>query len=466
MRHEHWINGRAHPPAGGQYLDNVDPTTGSVIGSLARGSALDVEAAVAAAQNAPVLPMAERADLLLAWADALQARLDEFALAEAADTGKTFDATRKGDIPRSLDNLRFYAAALRTDSTACQAMEDGLNFTLRQPLGTVATITPWNFPAHLYTWKLAPALAMGNAVVAKPSELTPSTASLYAQVFSEIGAPAGLLNVVQGLGAEAGDALIRHPDVKAISFTGGTATGKLIGSAAGGLLKKVSLELGGKNPSVVFADCDFDAMVRGVARAAFFNTGQVCLCGSRIIVEASLHDRLAEALVAEAQNWIAGQNLGSLISAQHRDKVESYIELAKQEGGQVLCGGQRVGPEAGAFFAPTVITGLSNQSRTAQEEIFGPVVTLHAFDEGDFVQALSLANGVEFGLAASVWTRDLLRAHQMAARLQAGMVWVNNWNKRDLRSPFGGMKQSGVGREGGRYSMEFFSVDRNVCIQL
>ena len=466
MKLHNWIAGKAAAPASGEYLDNIDPKTGDVCGQIPRSDAEDADAAVAAALAAPVLTVLERSELLFAVANALTERIPQLAELEAMDSGKTLAATTNGDIPRAIDNLRYYASAIRSDQTACHQMEDGLNYTLRQPLGAVALITPWNFPLHLFTWKVAPAIAMGNAVVAKPSELTPSTATVCAEVFSEVGAPAGLLNVVHGLGHEAGARLTTHPGIKAVSFTGGTVTGKAIAGAAAPLLKKVSLELGGKNPSVVFADCDLDEAAAGVARAAFFNTGQVCLCGSRLLVERSIADEFVAKLQQqiEAGDWTPGESMGSLISWDHREKVASYVELAKEEGGTVVCGGNRVGPPDGAFFQPTIITGLPIDCRVATEEIFGPVVTVHAFDSED--EAIAMANHVEYGLASSVWTNDLKRAHRCAARIESGMVWINNWNKRDFRVPFGGMKQSGVGREGGRYSMEFFSVDRNVCIQL
>ena len=464
MKLDNWIGGRAVPPAAGEYLDNIDPKTGRAVGQVASSGADDVDLAVRAARGAPVLPLDERCALLEALADAAEKRLPELAELEALDTGKLLSATESGDVPRAIANLRFFAQLARTISSDCHPTEDALNYTLRQPLGVVATITPWNFPIVLFTWKVAPAIAMGNAVIAKPSELTPSSANLLARLFSEVGAPAGLLNVVNGTGPEAGEPLATHPYVKAISFTGGTQTGRLITGLASPLLKKVSLELGGKNPSVVFADCDFERAVEGVARAAFFNTGQVCLCGSRVLVEASIHDAFVDALVAQAARWIPEENLGSLISAEHRRKVEGYVKLAREEGGRVACGGERAGPEGGAFFAPTVITGLPIESRAAQEEIFGPVVSVHPFEDEE--QALESANAVEYGLASSIWTNDLTRAHRVAARIESGMVWINTWNKRDLRVPFGGMKQSGVGREGGRYSLEFFSQDRNICVQL
>jgi len=370
-------------------------------------------------------------------------------------------------------NFRFFAGAIRHEETGFHRMPGAFNYTIRKPLGVVALITPWNLPLYLLSWKTAPALGMGNAVVAKPSEMTPATASALAEILAEAGLPDGAFNVVHGFGPEAGEALVDHPDVKAISFTGGTATGERVAAAAAPAFKKLSLELGGKNPTLVFADCDFDRAVEGATRAGFTNQGQVCLCGSRVLVEASVADRFTEALAERAAAMVVGDpsdpatTLGSLISAAHRDKVESYVALAREEGGEILAGGRRPDLPApfdgGAFYSPTVIAGLDPTCRTATEEIFGPVVTVHPF--ADEAEAVRMANGVRYGLSASVWTRDLDRAHRVSERLEAGMVWVNTWLLRDLRVPFGGVKDSGVGREGGRWSIEFFSEAVNVCVK-
>jgi aminomuconate-semialdehyde/2-hydroxymuconate-6-semialdehyde dehydrogenase len=468
-----WINGEAKPAASQQWMENINPANGKVLSEIPRSQADDVDLAVAAAQacyeiggggqgGAGGLTEPQRTELLVAVAGAVEARLEEFALAESLDTGKPLGAATKMDIPRAVDNLRFFAHLLAGQKTDAVAMADGINYVLRRPLGVVALITPWNFPLHLLTWKLGPAIAMGNSVVAKPSEMTPSTATLLAEVFTQVGAPPGLFNVIHGLGGEAGDALVRHSQVKAVSFTGGTQTGKTIAATAAPALKKLGLELGGKNPSLVFEDCDFEATVAGTARAAFFNSGQVCLCGSRILVESQLHDKFTSALVEQAQAMKT--KLGPLISQSHRSKVKQYVDQALQDGAKLECGGEIFGPDEGAFFAPTVLTGLSHDCASAQEEIFGPVVSIHPFD--DEQHALSLANDTAYGLSATIWTQDLGRAHRLAESIESGMVWINTWSKRDLRVPFGGMKQSGVGREGGRYSMEFFSQDRNICLQL
>lgn len=474
-----YIGGESVAPAGGEYLDDVNPATGQVIARVPRGNAEDVAQAAAAATAAmaggwgKTSPL-ERADLLDRVADLIEARLEAFARLESEDTGKPVSLARTVDIPRAIANFRFFAGAVRHDRGEFHPMPGALNYTLKQPVGVVGLITPWNLPLYLLTWKTAPALAMGNAIVAKPSEMTPRTAAALAEVLTEAGLPAGAFNLLHGLGPEVGQPLIEHPDIRAISFTGGTATGARVAAAAGPRFKKLSLELGGKNATLVFADCDLETTLEGATRAAFANQGQVCLCGSRILVERSIHDVFVEGLVERTNALVVGDpsapstTFGSLISLAHREKVESYLALAREEGGEVRCGGERPALEApfdrGAFVTPAVVTGLAPGCRTSQEEIFGPVVTVHPFDTEE--EAVALANGVKYGLAASVWTKDLARAHRVSAELDTGMVWVNTWLLRDLRVPFGGVKESGVGREGGRYSLEFFSESRNVCIKL
>ncbi len=474
MRASNHISGEAVDAIDGRTLDDLAPATGEVLATIPRSSAADVDRAVQAAGDALAgswgqSSVAERADLCDAIADGIEADLDRFAELESLDTGKPIHTARTIDIPRAVANFRFFAGAARHSQTAMHEMADAINYTLRRPLGVVGLITPWNLPLYLLSWKAAPALAMGNAVVAKPSELTPLTASALATLTAELGAPRGLFNVVHGLGAEAGQPLVAHPDVAAISFTGGTATGRHVAAAASRSFKKLSLELGGKNATIVFDDADLDAAVAGAARAGFTNTGQVCLCGSRVLVQRSIHDafleRFVQAVAAMPQGDPADPRtrVGAVISAAHRDKVCSYIELGQQEGGTVRLGGGRL-DRPGFFVEPTVLSGLAHDSRTATEEIFGPVVTVHPFD--DEAEAIAIANETRYGLAASVWTTHLGRAHRVAAALHTGMVWVNCWLKRDLRVPFGGSKESGVGREGGHYSLSFYSEDKNVCIQL
>jgi aminomuconate-semialdehyde/2-hydroxymuconate-6-semialdehyde dehydrogenase len=475
---KHWIGGKPVDPHSAEWIDKVAPATAQRIGRLARGDATDVARAVDAARAALAGPWKdcgdeERASLCDRIASGIEARSDELARLESEDTGKPLSLARAVDIPRAVSNFRFFASALRQREESFHHMGTAFSYTLRRPLGVVALITPWNLPLYLLSWKAAPALAMGNAIVAKPSELTPRSASVLASIFNEAGAPAGVFNLVHGYGPEAGQALVEHPDVAGVSFTGGTKTGAQVAATAASSFKKLSLELGGKNPSVVFADCDFDTTVDGVARAAFLNQGQICLCGSRILVERPLVERFTAALVERAKAMRIGDpsdadtNLGALISQEHRQRVESYIALARDEGGKILCGGGR--PELaapfcdGAFVEPTVVGGLPIDCRTATEEIFGPMATIHAF-EGE-KEAVEMANSVRYGLSASVWTQDLERAHRVAAVLEAGLVWVNCWLVRDLRVPFGGVKESGVGREGGRWSLEFFSEAKSVCVK-
>jgi len=478
-RIHHHIGGRAVPAADRRTFPDIGPATGETIASVARGSAEDIERAVIAAEDALEgawgrTSTAERADLLDAVADRIEARLDELAELESRDTGKPITLARTVDIPRAVANFRFFAGAIRHDETGFHRMAGAINYTLRKRLGVVALITPWNLPLYLLSWKTAPALGMGNTIVAKPSELTPATATALGDVLAEAGLPNGAYNVVNGYGNEVGEALITHPGVKAVSFTGGTATGERVAAAAAPMFKKLSLELGGKNPTLVFDDCDFDAAVEGATRAGFTNQGQVCLCGSRVLVQRGIADKFTAALAERAKAMVVGDpsdpatGLGALISSDHRDKVESYVALAVSEGGEILAGGTRPDLPApfdrGSFFSPTVIGGLPSTCRTATEEIFGPVVTVHPFR--DEAEAIEMANGVRYGLAASVWTKNLDRAHRLGERLESGIVWVNTWMMRDLRTPFGGVKDSGVGREGGRWSLDFFSEAVNVCVKL
>ena len=459
-------------------LDNVTPGTGEVYGAIPRSGPEEVDRAVAAAKRAfpawSSTPAAERAACLERLADAVRDNAPLLAEAEARDNGKPVSLAAHVDIPRAEKNLRFYASGIQHFASQSHAMEgEAINYTLRKPLGVVACISPWNLPLYLFTWKVAPALAAGNCVVAKPSELTPATAYLLSTWVEEAGFPPGVFNVLHGLGPEVGEAMVTHDDIAAVSFTGGTQTGARIAGHVAPKFKKMSLELGGKNPAIVFADADFDEALRTTLRSSFANQGQTCLCGSRILVERSIYDAVREALVAKASKMVAGDPLdpatkmGAVVSESHMNKILSCIERARDEGGTVLCGGNRVFPkggENGFFVAPTVIEGLGPNCATNQEEIFGPVVTLQAFDTEE--EALALANDTMYGLAATLWTTDLKRAHRVAAKIDSGIVWVNTWLLRDLRTPFGGVKASGLGREGGFEALEFFTEPQNICIQL
>ena len=475
---KNYINGSLQDPVNDKWLDNHEPALGQVYAQIPDSDADDINLAVEAAKAAfPAwrdMPLTERYRVMMKISDLIESRLDELAAAESRDNGKPLKLATAVDIPRASSNFRFYAtAAMQFASEAHPMASHAINYTLRQPLGVVGCISPWNLPLYLFSWKIAPALATGNTVVAKPSEITPMTAYLLSEICIEAGLPAGVLNIVHGLGGSAGSAIVDHPDVKAISFTGGTKTGEIIARTAAPKFKKLSLELGGKNPNIIFADCDFDKMLSTTMRSSFANQGQICLCGSRIFVERPIYEKFKDAFVSKVNQLTVGDpkdpatKLGAIVSGPHMQKILSYIELAQSEGGTVLAGGNRVHLEGelaeGWYVQPTVIEGLTHDCRTNQEEIFGPVVTITPFDTED--EVLGYANSTPYGLSSTIWTENLTRAHRMAERIEAGIVWINCWLLRDLRTPFGGVKQSGVGREGGFEAMRFFTEPKNVCIE-
>jgi len=478
FRIRNFINGQFVEPVGGKYLDNIEPATGKPYSLVPDSDARDIELTVAAADKAfpawSKTAAADRSRILLRIAELIERNLEKLARAESIDTGKPLSLAGSLDIPRAASNFRFFATAiLHTENEAHVTDGVAFNYTLRQPRGIAGLISPWNLPLYLLSWKIAPAIAVGNTAIAKPSELTPMTAFLLCEICIEAGLPNGVLNVVHGTGPNVGAAITAHPKIGTISFTGGTVTGRKVAEAAAPLFKKVSLELGGKNPNIIFADADLDAAIAGSVRSSFANQGQVCLCGSRVFVERSAYNDFVDRFIEKAAQLKQGDPLdekteqGAIVSKTQLDKVKFYVDLAQKEGGRIALGG--TAPDSindrcreGYFFSPTVLTDLPVSCRTNREEIFGPVVTITPFDSEE--EVIGYANDCDYGLASSVWTQNLSRAHRVAEKIHTGTVWVNCWLVRDLRVPFGGMKQSGVGREGGEEALRFFTEPKNVCI--
>jgi aminomuconate-semialdehyde/2-hydroxymuconate-6-semialdehyde dehydrogenase len=478
MNIQNYINGQFVNPIQGNYLDNYNPASGEVYGQIPNSTTEDVAKAYEAAAKAfpkwSNTTLEERSKILSKIADLILENLDFLAAAESKDNGKPIRLAKQVDIPRAASNFQFFANAIT--QFASEAHEsiglNAVNFTLRQPIGVVGCISPWNLPLYLFTWKIAPAIAAGNCVVAKPSEITPITAFLLGEICTEAGLPEGVLNIVHGLGTSTGQAIVAHPNIKAISFTGGTKTGAHIARVAAPMFKKLSLELGGKNPNIIFADCNYDKMLATTVHSSFANQGQICLCGSRILVEEKIYAQFKKDFIKKVAQLKVGNpseestNIGALVSKEHLEKVKSYIDIATQEGGKLLFGGNKVvvkGSENGYYLEPTIIEVSDNKCKLSQEEIFGPVVTIMSFKTA--AAALQLANDVKYGLSATLWTNNLNRTMQFSKQLQTGIVWVNTWMLRDLRTPFGGQKDSGVGREGGFEALRFFTEAKNICIQ-
>ncbi|WP_345167329.1 aldehyde dehydrogenase [Algibacter aquimarinus] len=478
MTIQNFIKGKFENPISNEWLDNYCPENGDVYGQIPSSSKDDIEKAFKAAKTAfkswSLTTLEERSRILIKISELLEDNIQRFAEAESKDNGKPISLAKAIDIPRAASNFRFFGHAITQFASESHESvgHDAINYTLRQPIGVVGCISPWNLPLYLFTWKIAPAIAAGNCVVAKPSEVTPMTAYLLGEICNEAGLPKGVLNIVHGLGTTTGQAIVEHPEIKAISFTGGTQTGAHIAKVAAPMFKKLSLELGGKNPNIIFADCDYDDMLATTVRSSFANQGQICLCGSRIFVETSIYDKFKVDFVKKVKQLKVGHpsrvttDIGAIVSKQHLEKVLGYIDIAKKEGGNILCGGRQIlvdNYENGYYLEPTVIEISNNECRVNQEEIFGPVVTIMPFNNEDDV--LEMANKVKYGLSATLWTNNLKRTMRLSNQLQAGIIWVNTWMLRDLRTPFGGIKTSGVGREGGFEALRFFTEPKNVCIK-
>ena len=491
---ENYIDGKLIKPLSDKYLDNFNPATAEIYSQIPDSDERDVELAVEAAKRAfpswSKTSNEERFEIMMRIVRIIERDLDQLAEAESADNGKPVSLAKRMDIPRAAANFRFYATAqMHLANESYETVNSAINYTLRQPIGVVGCISPWNLPLYLFTWKIAPAIAAGCCVVAKPSEITPMTAYLLSKICIEAGLPKGVLNIVHGLGTKTGSAIVKHEEIKAISFTGGTSTGEWIARETAPMFKKLSLELGGKNPNIIFADCNYDEMLATTLLSSFSNQGEICLCSSRIFVEKPIYEKFKRDFVERTKQLKIGNpkdvetDIGAIVSKPHFEKILSYIELAKTEGGNILCGGKAFdlshesydldenNPKSkiqnpklkGWFIEPTIIENLPFDCRTNQEEIFGPVVTIQPFETED--EVIKYANSTRYGLSATVWTENLSRSNRTASQIEAGIVWINCWLLRDLRTPFGGVKDSGMGREGGFEALRFFMEEKNICVK-
>ena len=471
-----YINGEFVEPLSKEYIDVIEPAIGKKYTKVANSERADIDKAVyASLQSFPdwsSLSVDIRSSYLIKIAEQIEENLEEFAYFETRDTGKPISLSKKMDIPRAISNFRFFADHAKSFQFKSNIDgENASNLIARYPLGVVGCISPWNLPLYLFTWKIAPALVAGNTVIAKPSEISPLTAYKLAKILEKINFPKGVINIVHGEGNRVGSEIVRHPKIKAISFTGGTKTGEKIAKESSSSFKKISLEMGGKNPAIIFDDCDYSNMIETIINSSFSNQGQICLCSSRLLIQSTIYDKFKSDLVERVSKLIIGDpenantEFGSISSKEHFDKIMDYIKLAKKEGGNILLGGNALSLDgrcsSGYFISPTIIDSLDNSSIINQDEIFGPVITLQSFNTVD--EAINLANDTKYGLSATIWTNDQKKGDRVALGIDAGVIWINCWLVRDLRTPFGGMKQSGLGREGGDYAIEFFTEPKNIC---
>ena len=474
---KNYINGKLSVSSNKSHIDIFNPSVGEVYAQCANSNEIDLENAIKSAESSfpkwSNLKQKHRSELLLKIADLIERDLNEFAKAESIDNGKPYKLSKTLDIPRSIKNLRFFASMANAIDRESYHKENVINYVLRQPLGIVGTISPWNLPLYLFTWKIAPALVSGNCVIAKPSEITPYTAYLFSKICIEANLPKGVLSILHGEGKIIGEAIVNHKKIKAISFTGGTDTGKAIAKKASRNLKKISLEMGGKNPVIIFDDCNYNKMIDSLIKSSFLNQGQICLAGSRVYVQQTIYEKFKKDFISKIKKLNIGDpfdnktDQGAIVSLEHLNKISQYVNQAKKEGGAILTGGEipkiNKNKSSGWYFSPTVIENISENSSLNQEEIFGPVVTLNTFKDEN--EAIKMANNSDYGLASIIWTDDINRAEKLAEVLESGLVWINCWLERDLRTPFGGIKNSGFGKEGGKYALDFFTEPKNICIK-